>query len=135
MKAKITLITPPDFFENSSYSILLINPSDNDQEKITKFLSTLDSDENINIYFYLGEEAVEWLLYAVSKSKLTFFDLDNQTPISDSLKAYIVSHSTVYFQTRNKSLQDIYKFISNNQVPDVDYFLENLLKPNLEKTS
>jgi len=135
MKAKITLITPPDFFENSSYSILLINPSDNDQEKITKFLSTLESEENINIYFYLGEEAVEWLLYAVSKSKLIFFDLDNQTPISDSLKSYIVSHSTVYFQTRNKSLQDIYKFISNNQVPDVDYFLVNLLKPNLEKTS
>jgi hypothetical protein len=47
MSIKITLITPPDFYENNNRSVLFVNISENDQEKITKFLSSKDLNENM----------------------------------------------------------------------------------------
>ena len=45
MEGKITLITPPDVFENESYSILFIHLSEEDQESVSRWLSTTDIKE------------------------------------------------------------------------------------------
>jgi hypothetical protein len=55
MEGKITLITPPDIFENESYSILFIHLSESDQELVSRWLSNSNIKEHINIYFYSGD--------------------------------------------------------------------------------
>ena len=51
MNGKITLITPPDIFENGNKSILLVNLSDADQDAVSKWLSESTFEQNLNIYF------------------------------------------------------------------------------------
>jgi hypothetical protein len=126
MKNKVTLITPPDFFENGNFSLMLIGINDIDQEKVTKWLSSIDLDEHINIYFYMGEPNIPWLLYAVSRSDLVFIDLDFDNNIIKNLSSYMASKSHVYLQTHNSELGQMFEHISGNRVPDIDYFLEHV---------
>jgi len=133
MKNKVTLITPPDFFENSSYSLLLININERDQEKISKYLANLDIDQHVNIYFYSGEPNTDWLLYALARTDAVFIDLDNANKIVTALSGYIVSRPMVRYQTHDKDMSKIYQHINANQVPDIDFFLEEIFKPSIVK--
>ena len=60
MEGKITLITPPDVFENDSYSILFVHLNEEDQEIVSKWLASTDIKQNVNIYFYSGEAELNW---------------------------------------------------------------------------
>jgi hypothetical protein len=133
MKNKVTLITPPDFFENSSYSLLLININEHDQEKISKYLANLDIDQHLNIYFYSGEPNIDWLLYALARTDAVFIDLDNADKIVTALSGYIVSRPLVRYQTHDEVISKIYQHINSNQVPDIDFFLEEIFKPSIVK--
>lgn len=126
MKNKVTLITPPDFFENDSLSILLVDLVDYDQSKVTNWLTNLATENPINIYFYLGEQDPTWLLYALSKSKVCFLDIDNASPISSALHGYLLSKPHVYYQTRNELYSTVFSHINSNRVPDIDLFLEEV---------
>ena len=53
MNNRITLITPPDFFENESYSIMFVHLSDEDQTQVSKWLADANLTEHINIYLGL----------------------------------------------------------------------------------
>ncbi len=130
MKNKITLITPPDIYENNSRSFLFINPIEQDQEKITNYLSTSNEEENINIYFYSGEEEVTWLLYATSVAGSSFIDLDNHSNLTEVMAGYIISKPNVYYKTHNTSIAAVYQHINSNRVPDIDFFLENIVGQN-----
>lgn len=129
MKNKVTLITPPDIYENSSNSVLFINVQDRDQEKITNWLSNSESEENINIYFYSGEQETEWLLYALSRADLTFFDVDNHCGLTQLLAGYIISMNKVYYQTQQADIGQVYQHINSRRVPDMDFFLSDVLQP------
>ena len=50
MEGKLTLITPPDIFENESYSILFVHLSDEDQEKVSQWFANSKIKDNLNIY-------------------------------------------------------------------------------------
>lgn len=132
MKNKVTLITPPDFFENNNKSILLINLNEKDQETITNWLSLSESEDNLNIYFYSGENESKWLLYALANVDKTFIDIDNHCNLSSLFCSYILSKNEVYYTTHDRSIAEIYQYINTNRVPDIDYFLENILGQFLE---
>ena len=133
MKNKVTLITPPDFYENSSYSLLLINVNEQDQEKISNYLTKVDVDQHLNIYFYAGEPNTDWLLYALARTDAVFIDLDNSNKIVAALSGYILSRPLVRYQTHDKDLSKVYQHINSNQVPDIDFFLEEIFKPSINE--
>ena len=60
MPGKITLITPPDFFENSNTSVLFAHISNEEQDVISRWLADSDFANNINFYVYSGEVNVSW---------------------------------------------------------------------------
>ena len=126
MKNKVTLITPPDFFENGNPSLMFIGINEIDQEKVTKWLSSIDRDEHLNIYFYMGEPNIPWLLYAIARSDWVFIDLDSEDFIIQTLSSYIASKPNVYIKTFDSELANIYEHISANRVPDIDLFLEHV---------
>lgn len=125
MKNKITLITPPDFFENESPGILLIDINSSYQEQMTEFLTNSTYEKDLNIYFYMGENDPKWLLYALSKAKITYVDIDNLTQASKELQSYILGKATVFYSTHNPDLAQTLELINKNRVPDLSYFLEN----------
>jgi hypothetical protein len=55
MQGKITLITPPDIFENSNESILFMHLTDDEQDRVSKWLGKTTLKDNINIYLYITE--------------------------------------------------------------------------------
>jgi len=124
MKNKITLITPPDFFENDSPGLLLVDINNMYQEQITEFLTQSQYEKDLNIYFYMKENDAKWLLYAVSKSKLVYVDIDNLSSAAKELQSYILGKPNVFYTTHNSEIAETLNLINQNRVPDLSYFLE-----------
>lgn len=127
MNGKITLITPPDIFENESFSILLIYPSDEDQDKLSNYLKDNIGDTHINIYFYANELNIDWLLYAVSKCNYTFVNLDKCDKNTEKIISYILGKQNIFYKTENLNTGMIFNYINQNKITTVEHFLEKAL--------
>lgn len=126
MEGKITLITPPDFYENSNVSILFAHLSSEDQEIVGKWLSDSVVKEDINIYFYNGETDVSWFLYALSRCEYKYIDLDDVNYISNALSGYMLGKSNVFYKTLNSDISAVYSHINSNRVTTIKAFLERI---------
>ena len=128
MQGKITLITPPDIWENENLSILLIDLNENDQVSCSEFLKTCEFKENLNIYFYSGEENTIWFLYALARADYIFCNIDNSSFISRLLLGYILAKNNVYYQTENNNISAVLSHINQNRTTKIELFLEEILK-------
>lgn len=126
MDGKITLITPPDFYENNNKSILFVNISDSDQEKVTKYLSNIELKESYNFYVFTNETNISWLLYAVSRSDYKFIDLDTENYIINVLASYLLANNNFYYQTTDENFVAIVNHLNQNRITDIDKFLERI---------
>lgn len=126
MSVKITLITPPDIFQNERESILLIDLPNEEQDSFSKWLGEYDQELSLNIYFYQGETELSWFFHALSCATYVYMNLNNMSIISSYLIGYILSKPKTYFKVDNKNIAEVYKFINNNKVNDVNEFLERI---------
>jgi hypothetical protein len=127
VKGKITLITPPDIFENSNKSILLIHMSDEEQYFISKWLATHDVPEDLNLYVYSSEANIVWFLYALNRCEYKYINIDCVNIITQALSGYILSRNGVYYKTEDVNLSGIYDHINSNRVTHIEHFLESVL--------
>jgi hypothetical protein len=127
MTGKITLITPPDFFENRNRSILFVHLNDQEQDQISQWLGKSESEDNINLYVYTGETEVAWALWAVNLCQQVYVNLDEVNDVSRALSGYLLSKNDVYYKTTNENLAAIYSHINNNRISSVEKFLESVL--------
>jgi hypothetical protein len=130
MDGKITLITPPDIFENDSTSILFLHLNDDDQTAISKWLSKNDIKQNLNLYVYTDEPEVDWLFYAMSRCEYKYIDIDGLNSVTNVLSSYILSKNNVYYRATDPALIDIYKHINLNRIDQIETFLESILIGN-----
>jgi hypothetical protein len=126
MSGKITLITPPDIYENDDIGVLFIHLSDRDQDQVSNWLSKVDLHNDINFYVYNGENDIPWLLWAMGYCKFKFVDLDHVNNITQSLSGYILGRHGCYYKTQEETLASIYSYISNRRVLTIEKFLENI---------
>lgn len=126
MNGKITLITPPDFFENENKSILFMHLSGDDQQSISEWLAKSDINENINFYFYDHEIDLPWLFHAVARSEYVFIDLDNLNYATTTLSGYLLGKKHVHFKTNDNSTSAICHFINQNRITNIEKFLERV---------
>ena len=124
MEGKITLITPPDVFENESYSILFIHLSEDDQEAVSRWLSTADIKENINIYFYSGETELTWFFHAMAVTEYKYINLDGLNNVSSILNGYILGKKNTYYKTADENVSAVCHYINQNRIIDIETFLE-----------
>lgn len=127
MTVKITLITPPDIFQNDNDSILLLNLSEPQQQACSDWLGQYDSDKNYNIYFYQNETNVPWLLHALPTSKYKYINIDRTEGVSLWLLGYILSKPNTYFSTENVDVAEVYNYINTSRVATVEEFFERSL--------
>lgn len=124
MTSKLTLITPPDIFENNNTSILFIHLSEKDQDITSKWLSDVGLQSDLNLYVYTGEPNASWLLYAASRCEYKYIDLDETNLITQLLGGYILSKTGVYYKTKDENLAQVCKHINQNRVDSIEKFLE-----------
>ena len=126
MSGKITLITPPDIYENDDTGILFIHLADSDQDHVSSWLSKINLSNDVNFYIYNGEHDIPWLLWTMDHCKYKFIDLDYVNNITQSLSGYILGRQGFYYKTQEENLAAIYAYISNRRVLAVEQFLEHI---------
>lgn len=103
MQGKITLITPPDIYENRELGVLFIHLNEDDQDRVSKWLSTASVDQNLNFYVYNGEVDVGWLLWAAGCCTYKYIDLDNTNYISKAISGYLLSKNDFYYKVTDEN--------------------------------
>lgn len=126
MKSKITLITPPDFYENLNISLLFVNIKVQDQISISEWLGGSEVDEDINIYFFEKGQDLPWLLYAASAADYKFIDLDSCDVTDSFLIGYLLAKPNTFYTTSKKEILNMLGHINQNHVDSVDTFLERV---------
>ena len=132
MKGKITLITPPDIFENSNLSILFVHLIEKDQDVVSQWLAQSTIEEDLNLYAFNGEANPSWLLYAASLCDYKYIDLDyifdKQIIITLALQGYLIGNNNFFYKTDDENIAAIYSHISKNRVNSIKEFLEITLR-------
>ena len=127
MSSKITLITPPDIYENSNTSLMLVGLTDTDQDQASLWLGNNAKDLDLNLYFSQGENNIPWLFYALNRANATFVNLDADKAIINIMGSYILSKPNVYYTCKDENMKALMSHINNNFVPDVETFLKKVL--------
>ena len=125
MDGKITLITPPDIFENDSYSILFMHLSDEDQDIVSKWFKESSIKDNINVYFYNAIDQLDWLFYAIARCDYKFIDLNNLNSETGLLAGYILSKKNTYYKLESALDNKIYNYINQGRISNIQSFLES----------
>jgi hypothetical protein len=126
MNGKITLITPPDFYENDNPSILFVNLNATDQDIVSKWFSDSQIEDAINIYVYDGEPNLPWFFYAMARCDYKYIDLDTKTFVTDALSAYMLGKSNVFYKTTDNNLAAIFSHINTNRIDRIETFMESV---------
>jgi hypothetical protein len=130
MSGKITLITPPDIFENSNPSVMFMHITDLEQTAISIWLGQAQLNQDINFYVYNGEPNATWFLYALNRCEYKYINMDCVNNITQALSGYALGKSRCFYKTTDENLSGIYSHINSNRVSRVEDFLEIILGAN-----
>jgi len=130
MTLKITLITPPDIYENDNDSVLLLNTTEEEQEIATDWLGKFISDKHINLYFYQAETNVPWILHAMAVSKYKYINMNTPCDLTGLLAGYILSKNGVFYKTGNNNVAAVFEYINTNRVDNITDFFERIFRAN-----
>lgn len=133
MTGKVTLITPPDIYENFNLSFLLVNLKESDQITFSEYLGKKQNLENINLYFYSGEDNPNWFFHALARSEYKYIDIDNLVGMPYFLLSYTLGKNNVFFKTQDESIAAICQYINQNRVKSIEQFLDFVFKDQNEK--
>jgi hypothetical protein len=120
----ITLISPPDIFENENYSILLMNISDQEQEDSSLWLGKNVTDKNVNLYYYQGESNIDWLLYATAVCKGVYLNCNSNNDITKWMTSYLLGKPNVWYKADDQNLVSLMNYINQKNVTSITEFLE-----------
>jgi hypothetical protein len=127
MSGRITLVTPPDIYENSNTSVLFAHINDQDQDIVSKWLANAELKNDVNFYIYNGEPEVPWFFWAMGCCQHKYIDLDVVNDISELLSGYVLSKSNVFYKTENENTAAVVSHINNNRISSIEKFLERIL--------
>jgi hypothetical protein len=132
MTLKITLITPPDIFENDSPSIFLINLTEKQQEQASDWLAKSSGEFPLNVYFFQNEPNIVWFFHALANSSHKYINLDNTVGMCELLSSYILSKPSVYYSSTDKNKIAVFGHINQNKIESVTDFFERLMSEKFE---
>lgn len=120
----ITLITPPDIFENENTSLVFMNISDQEQEEASQWFSENNLDKPINLYYYQGETNVPWLLHAIAISKGVYLNCNNNSDVTKWITSYVLGKPNVWFKADDENFVALMSYINQKNVNNIQEFLE-----------
>lgn len=126
MPTKVNLVSPPDTIFNHNFSIVLINTTAEEQEKVSFFLAKQTDTREINIFVYNNEKNPTWLLNHVNGKLITYINVDNSSDISVQYLSYMLSQGNTYFSTNEVNSKEMYTLLNTNLVATIDEFLKKV---------
>ena len=126
MNGKITLITPPDIWENENRGILFINLTEEDQETVSVWLSKSDISENLNLYVYDGQPDMAWVFHAMNVCAFKYINLDSQNSVTQLLSGYFLGKNNFFYSTKDENTAAIFSHINGNRIEKIETFLERI---------
>lgn len=133
MSLTITLITPPDIFENDSLGIFLINLTEAEQDEATKWFAESTLELDLNIYFSQSEPYPVWFLHSMGATRYKYINLDNTSGMVELLASYVIGKPSTYYSTADKNKQSVLEHINVNRVAGVREFLERVLSDSRQE--
>ena len=127
MTAKITLISPPDVYVNKSFSIILVNTTEEEQEAISNWFVANQTDREISIYFYNNEHNLQWLVTAFAVAKYRYVNLDNMTDESHLLASYLLSSDNCYYTLKDNNMYEVFRLLNTSKLESVTEFLDRII--------
>ena len=127
MTGKITLISPPDVYVNRGFSVILVNTTEEEQEKISDWFGKNNLRKEISIYFYNNEQNIQWLLTAFNVAHHRYINVDNSRDQSSVLMSYMLSGDNCYYKNTDKNAQEIFGLLNTSKLDDVIEFLEKVI--------
>jgi hypothetical protein len=135
MTGKITLISPPDVYVNRGFSIILVNTTEEEQEKISDWFGQNNLRKEVCIYFYNNEQNIQWLLAAFNMAHYRYVNVDNSKDQSNVLMSYMLSGDNCYYQNSDKNAQEIFGLLNTSKLESVTDFLEKVVPIDNDETS
>ena len=134
MTGKITLISPPDVYINKSFSIILINTTEAEQEAISNWFSKVKLSNEVSIYFYNNEKNVQWLVTAFAISKHRYINIDNTSDESYLLASHFLSSDDCYYTLSDKNLFEVFRLLNTSKLNSIEEFLERVIPIEHDET-
>lgn len=126
MPSKINLVSPPDTVFNHNFSVVLINTTPEEQEKVSLFLAKQGDEREINIFVYNNESNPTWLLNHVNGKLLTYINVDNTLDISVKYLSYMLSQGNTFFSTADTNSKELFTLLNTNFIENIDDFLKKV---------
>lgn len=120
----ITLITPPDIFENENTSLVFMNISDQEQEEASQWFADHHIDKPINLYYYQGETNVPWLLHALAISRGVYLNCNNNSDVTKWITSYVLGKPNVWYKADDENFVALMSYINQKNVNNIKEFLE-----------
>jgi hypothetical protein len=127
MSGKITLISPPDVYVNRGFSLILVNTTEEEQEKISDWFSNNNLSHEVTIYFYNNEHNLQWLMTAFNVAHVRYINVDNTQDQSNVLMSYLLSSENCYYTTTNENAFEVFRLLNNSKLENVVEFLEKVV--------
>ena len=134
MKGKVTLITPPDFYENLNLSVMFVHLRDQEQDAVSKWLYSKDLGYDLNLYVFDNETDLPLFFYALNRCEYKYLNLNNLNGITQALSGFALAKNNVYYKVDDANLASVYSHINNNRVNRVEDFLEGVLIDQINKS-
>jgi hypothetical protein len=138
MTGKITLISPPDVYVNKSFSIILVNTTDEEEAKITDWFSEQDLHKEVSIYFYNGNNNLQWLVTAFAISKFRYVNVDNTHNLEADNSKFLLSHmlssDNCYYTLTDNNMFEIYRLLNTSKIDSVTDFLDRVIPIEHDQT-
>lgn len=125
----IKIVTAPDIVHGYDPSLLLICPTEDTKNHITRLLKDVDTD--LNIYIYEEDTEPEWLLAVVMLSDNIFVEVDQMPSSMKDLASYLLGFNKTFWLTKGENIY--YNKINSNRVWDIEPVVEKLLGVSFEK--
>jgi len=135
MTGKITLISPPDVYVNKAFSIILVNTTSLEQEKISEWFSNNNLSREVSVYFYNNDRNTQWLITAYNVAKYRYVNLSNTKDESGILASYLISMDNCYYSLEDPNEFEIFRLLNTSKVDSIVEFLEKVIPVEQDETS
>ena len=111
------MITPPDYYYNQAFSVLLINTTTEEKEIIQDWLAK--NDKEIVLYLYDNLDDISWLINVLKQVKTAYINVDNATDISYHYISYLISHINITWYSEKID----FSVINKDQVRNINEYM------------
>jgi hypothetical protein len=106
---------------------MLCNVTEEEQTNASTWLSLVESDQHLNVYFHQKETDAPWIFHSFSASKYKYINMDGIEGIGGWLASYMLSKPNTYYKCSDPAMATLLGYINQRRVDRIEDFFERTL--------